>query len=175
MEPTGKKLPRSVRMRLARRPCRTSNFRRHIHAAVDANTIVHRMEAWMPDTIAHYKLRGFVQDMGGEILENAPGLIRVRLGGPAAHLTRVASIGSAWPGDHNIVDLELHMERTNPHQNNLLQITVLMRPTSRQGFPRSPLAWRAATTSFASCAAIWPEHRSANRNVRAGRCVFHML
>src|SRR5262249_10687702 len=30
----------------------------------DPQTVVHQMEAWMPDTIASYKLRGFVNDFG---------------------------------------------------------------------------------------------------------------
>jgi serine/threonine-protein kinase len=106
----------------------------HIREKIDPNTIVHRMEAWMPDTIALYKLRGFVQDMGGEILENAPGMIRVRLGGPGSPLNKG---GFSWFGlvrKHNVVDLELHMERNNAHQNNLLQITVLMRPSHAKAF-----------------------------------------
>src|SRR5262249_35731579 len=47
----------------------------------DANTLVHQLEAWMPEKIASYKLRGFVQDSGGEVMECVPGRIRVRLGG----------------------------------------------------------------------------------------------
>lgn len=94
----------------------------------DAGSITHRMEAWMPDTIASYKLRGFVQDMGGEVLENAPGLIRVRLGNPGS---RLDNSGFSWFGlkrNHSIVDMDLHLERTNHKQPNYLQITVQMRP-----------------------------------------------
>ena len=39
------------------------------------------MEAWMPEQIAIMKLRGFVHDAGGEVVESVPGLIKVRLGG----------------------------------------------------------------------------------------------
>ena len=39
------------------------------------------MEAWMPESIAIVKLRGFVHDAGGEVVESVPGLIKVRLGG----------------------------------------------------------------------------------------------
>src|SRR5262249_42731506 len=45
----------------------------------DANTIVHQLHAWMPDTIATYKLRGFVQDSNGEVLESVPGRIKMRI------------------------------------------------------------------------------------------------
>jgi serine/threonine-protein kinase len=34
--------------------------------ALDPNAVVHYLEAWMPETIAVYKLRGFVQDIGGK-------------------------------------------------------------------------------------------------------------
>src|SRR5438876_3004524 len=49
--------------------------------AFDPNAIVHHLEAWMPEKIAACKLRGFVQDVGGEVLESLPGVIRVRMGG----------------------------------------------------------------------------------------------
>src|SRR5262249_45015835 len=46
----------------------------------DGDAVVHQLEAWMPEMIASVKLRGFVQDAGGEVLESVPGRIRVRLG-----------------------------------------------------------------------------------------------
>jgi serine/threonine protein kinase len=49
----------------------------------DPHVVVLQMEAWMPETIAAFKLRGFVHDFGGEVLESVPGKIRVRLGGKA--------------------------------------------------------------------------------------------
>ena len=106
----------------------------HIQEKIDPHTIVHRMEAWMPDTIAIYKLRGFVHDMGGEILENVPGLIRVRLGGSGSSLNRG---GFNWFGllrKYNIVDMELHLERHDENQHNLLHVTVLMRPIHAKAF-----------------------------------------
>src|SRR5262249_46490896 len=53
-----------------------------VDEASDPNSVVHQLEAWMPEKIAAYKLRGFVSDVGGEVVESVPGLIRVRLGGP---------------------------------------------------------------------------------------------
>ena len=52
-----------------------------VAAPSDPLTIVHHLEAWMPERVAAYKLRGFVQDVGGELIESVPGRIRVRLGG----------------------------------------------------------------------------------------------
>src|ERR1700730_17399645 len=47
----------------------------------DPQSVIHQMEAWMPDTIATYKLKGFVNDFCGEVVESVPGMIRVQLGG----------------------------------------------------------------------------------------------
>src|SRR5205823_9035886 len=46
----------------------------------DPNSVSYRMEAWMPDAIASHKLRGFVHDHAGEVIESVPGKIRVRIG-----------------------------------------------------------------------------------------------
>jgi eukaryotic-like serine/threonine-protein kinase len=48
---------------------------------LDPHSVVYQMEARMPEAVAKYKLRSFIQDTGGELLEDVPGLIRVRLGG----------------------------------------------------------------------------------------------
>jgi serine/threonine-protein kinase len=99
----------------------------------DPNVVVHQMEAWMPDTIATYKLRGFVNDNNGEVLESVPGMIRVRIGGDGPKNRSAFS----WLGigrKSGIVDLELRLERSNPAQQNLLHILVLMSsPHQRSG------------------------------------------
>lgn len=92
----------------------------------DPASIVHQMEAWMPDAMASLKLRGFVNDFDGEVLESVPGMIRVRLGSGRGK----ASNGSfSWFGFRKrpqIVDMELRLERLNPNLQNMLQITVIM-------------------------------------------------
>src|SRR5439155_13291883 len=50
----------------------------------DPRDVLDRFEAWMPEQIAAMKLRGFVEAVGGEVLESAPGMIRVRLRDGAA-------------------------------------------------------------------------------------------
>jgi len=102
----------------------------------DPHVVVHRMEAWMPESIANYKLRGFVQDFQGEVLESIPGMLRVRLG------TR------SWFGRSRkgIVDLELLMERGNASQQNLLNITVKMRSPDQNAALSS--AWRTRCTQI---------------------------
>jgi tRNA A-37 threonylcarbamoyl transferase component Bud32 len=109
---------------------------------VDPNAVVHRMEAWMPDTIATYKLRGFVHDVGGQVLESVPGLIRVRLGDRGS-VYHSPSGPLSWFGlgrSGTIIEMELRLERTNPNQQNVLHITVMMRSPDK-GAVTSP-SWR---------------------------------
>ena len=85
----------------------------------DPNSMVFHMEACMPDSLASYKLRGFVEDMSGEIVSTQPGLLKVR-------------IENETTGGWNIfrkrfpVDIELTMLRANPLHPNQLLITVVM-------------------------------------------------
>lgn len=88
----------------------------------------YQMEAWMPQAIAIMKLRGFVHDAGGEVVESVPGMIRVRLAGRAG-----ASGGASfsWFGlrrSSTVVDLELHLHNADPAQPNKLTVHVLFRP-----------------------------------------------
>ena len=72
----------------------------------------------MPETIAVYKLRGFVHDADGEVVESVPGLIRVRLGGRGS-LYGAASKDRwlvAGPGTqlHGLIDVELRWSAAQP-------------------------------------------------------------
>ncbi len=51
--------------------------------ADDAGAVRHSIEASMPESMAMLKLKGFIHDLGGEIIESVPGLIRVRLAEPS--------------------------------------------------------------------------------------------
>jgi serine/threonine-protein kinase len=98
--------------------------------ATDPFTIVHQFEAWMPEKIASYKLRGFVHDAGGEVVESVPGRIRVRLGGKGS-VYAASNVGS-WFGigrKSRMIDLELQLQKADPTRDSLLQITVVLRPT----------------------------------------------
>lgn len=86
------------------------------------------MDAWMPEVIALQKLRGFVHDCGGEVLESLPGLVRVRLA-----KNRTPSSAMSWLGfgkrANGPVDVELHLHRSGGKNENKLTIHVLFRPT----------------------------------------------
>jgi hypothetical protein len=119
-------------------------------AEYDPGVVVHRLQAWMPEKIAVYKLRGFVSEAEGEIVENVPGMIRMRLGGKGSPY-RVRSHGGplAWLGlgrKSGLIDVELRLERcSNPGQQSLLLITVTMRSPDCPTAPTDPV-WRERCT-----------------------------
>jgi serine/threonine-protein kinase len=109
----------------------------------DPTAVVHHLQAWMPETIAAYKVRGFVDYVGGQVVESVPGCIRVRLGDRG---TMYALPGGplSWFGlrrQSGAIDIEMRLERNNPNQQNQLFITVIMRPANRR-LVVSP-QWRA--------------------------------
>lgn len=99
---------------------------------VDPNAIVHQMEAWMPDSMASLKLRGFVNDFEGEVIESLPGVIRVRLGGAGSGANNSSFSWFGFRKKVGIIDLELRLERNHATQKNILQITVVMNAPDRK-------------------------------------------
>jgi serine/threonine-protein kinase len=102
------------------------------------------MEAWMPERIAIVKLRGFVHDAGGEVVESVPGLIKVRLGGRNASGTALSWLGLAKRS--NTIDVELHLHHADPNQENRLTVHVLFRPSHPSLL--ADKAWRARCTQI---------------------------
>jgi serine/threonine-protein kinase len=83
----------------------------------------------MPEKIATYKLRGFIHDAGGELLESVPGRINVRLGGKGSVYVPPAR-GLSWLGigrGSGRIDLELRLQRCDAGPDNRLRITVVFR------------------------------------------------
>lgn len=103
--------------------------------------IVDRFDAWMPEQVAVMKLRGFVQDVGGEVVESLPGLIRVQL--PARTDNAVAAPTGFWswfrsppplPRDETI---ELHLRKQPSAGQSLVNILVVrVAPESESGAQR---------------------------------------
>ena len=94
--------------------------------AADRNAIVHRLTATMPESMAMLKLKGFIHDLGGDIVESVPGRIRVRVGGEQKKPGGVLS----WFGGRTAVqaspaiNMELAMEKPDPSQPSRLTITL---------------------------------------------------
>jgi eukaryotic-like serine/threonine-protein kinase len=90
----------------------------------EQSSLPFHLEAWMPETIAMMKLRGFVHDCGGEVIESVPGLIRVRLGKARTQTLSWLGFGKRTSGP---IDIELHLHRVDPRNENKLSINVLFR------------------------------------------------
>jgi len=112
--------------------------------------VTHEFEAFMPERLAAAKLRGFVEDFGGQVLASEPGLIRMRLGVPAGY--RESKEGSgifgwlaarrpAVPRGHEPIELELQMEKPDPNQPRLC-VVAAFRPL-KDYMPRDAHNWES--------------------------------
>ncbi len=110
-------------------------------------------EAIMPERMAAVKLRGFVEDLGGDVLGSEPGLIRLRVGVPPGYKdTTPAGTGSSLFGWLNTlrkpsvargqepIELELHMSKPDPFTPRLA-VTVACRPL-KDFPPKDVTLWR---------------------------------
>jgi eukaryotic-like serine/threonine-protein kinase len=112
--------------------------------ADDPQAIERHMEVNMPESMAMLKLKGFIHNLGGEIVESVPGLIRVRLterrDEKKPYLSgwtmpgRKTALQTAPPAAH----IELHMRRLHPGQPGRLTVTLLMQSSSSAANPE----WR---------------------------------
>jgi serine/threonine protein kinase len=118
---------------------------------INPRELVDVVEAWMPESIAVVKLRGFVGDFGGEVVDSEPGLIRVVLPapGPPAEPAKPGGL-LVWFGlakkpvaNPNRAVMELHME-TKPGARSHLVISVTLRPEKPEQ-PLDPKEWKAWT------------------------------
>lgn len=85
----------------------------------------------MPESMAMVRLKGFIYDLGGEVIDSQPGLIRVRLEDAAAE-KKAGLFGRKEPRTAlrfapSSTDIELHMERPDPGQPGRLVVTLILR------------------------------------------------
>ncbi len=121
---------------------------------VDLNAAVYKLEICIPESMAMIKLRGFVHDLGGQLVEGAAGVIRVwlddaRFADTAAAVQPSASTGRrSWFGKDNaakpapqgnVIGMELRVERTDPKQPNQLTITLTLRIRNNLSLSRRDL------------------------------------
>jgi serine/threonine protein kinase len=89
--------------------------------------IIDRFDAWMPESVAVMKLRGFVQDGDGEVIDSLPGLIRVQLlcsaGAPAAPSGFLSWFRAAPPTPRHET-IELHFRKQPSAGRSLVNILV---------------------------------------------------
>jgi serine/threonine-protein kinase len=109
--------------------------------------MIHHLEAWMPEKIATYKLRGFIQDVGGELVESVPGRISVRLGGKGCVYSPPASSRSWFGlGRRQLIELDLWLHRNELARDNQLKITVVFRASGTD--LNADVAWRMLCTQI---------------------------
>ncbi len=89
------------------------------------------LEASMPEAMAMIKLKGFIFDLGGEVVESVPGMIRVRVPEPGADGKKGGLFGWSKTAVQTATELELRMERKDPRQPSKLTVTLVMRPTGQ--------------------------------------------
>jgi eukaryotic-like serine/threonine-protein kinase len=99
----------------------------------DSLDVVHYMDAWMPERIATYKVCGFIDDAGGEVIENVPGRLRVRMGGKGCVYAAPRRLNSlSWLGisrKMNTFEMELRFQRDSKTDAQL-RITLVLRSPS---------------------------------------------
>jgi tRNA A-37 threonylcarbamoyl transferase component Bud32 len=130
----------------------------------DPLAVVHHLEAWMPEKIAAYKLRGFVHDVGGELAESIPGRIRVRVGGKGSvYAAGRRSFSFLGLGRRDgPTDVELRLEHGDEGRGNHLRITVVFRPPASD--LAADLTWRNLCTQiFCDLRAYLMGHNGAVR------------
>jgi serine/threonine-protein kinase len=113
----------------------------HDSPIIDSDAVVHEIDAWMPELIAAHKLRGFVEDVGGQIIETAPGLIRVQLGGSVYFPAPKNRFGWFIKNKPQEIILELHLRRGGSERNGQLHITLAI--SSPEGLSSADPEWRA--------------------------------
>src|SRR5262249_40702837 len=108
-----------------------------------------------PEAIAVMKLRGFVQDAGGRIMESEPGKIRVQVGDRPAHTSttgsgrslfgwlggRVPAAGPSGKAPPDPIEMLLFMTRKDPTKANCLELTVVLKPLDGLSLAY-PFDWR---------------------------------
>lgn len=113
----------------------------------DPRTAVYKIQAWMPEQIAVMKLRGFVNANTGEVVSNAPGLLRVYIYDPyeLANPPRpglgymLGFVDAAPPPPPRVLAvLDFYMDFTETNHQKLLDITLHVSPAD--GSP--PQRWR---------------------------------
>ncbi len=110
-----------------------------------------QFEAMLPDRLAAVKLRGFIEDVGGEAVASEPGLIRVRVGMPARYREPVekptgsrilswfaANRPPAVNRGQEPIEIDLQLDKLDP---NRVRVVVTFRPL-RDYLPDNLDVWR---------------------------------
>jgi serine/threonine protein kinase len=115
-------------------PTKTMTSHSAIDIAVTSAKDTIMLEAWMPESIAIMKLRSFLNEFYGEVIDSVPGLVRMKLwvGGPPPEPAKpgfLQKFGFGRPAQAAPMppraELDLFMEKRE--QDNRLTMTVAVR------------------------------------------------
>jgi serine/threonine-protein kinase len=109
-------------------------------------SLIDRFDAWLPEAIATMKLQGFIEGVGGDVVESSPGLICVRLPGPVAAVQPKGGGFWSWfqatppaPPASEMIELHLHKK---PAQGRTLVGIAVVRPCRPAESPEQAEAGR---------------------------------
>jgi serine/threonine-protein kinase len=120
----------------------------HVRQTASPDAASYHLDAWMPEAIAVHKLRGFIYDAGGSVVESVPGHVIVHLGGPGSvYSFRKRGAFRLFRGkESGLLEITLSMAHSDPDRRNLLDIMVEMR--SLDGASPLDPEWRAYTAQI---------------------------
>jgi serine/threonine-protein kinase len=114
----------------------------------DPHAVVYQMNVSMLESIAMLKLKGFIHDLHGEVVESMPGMIRVHVveGAPKSKESPTSVL--SWFGRRparaaappRMLEMRLHMEKKTGEQSNELAIKLILRQKGRKHAAHA--AWR---------------------------------
>jgi serine/threonine-protein kinase len=110
----------------------------------DPNAITFHMDVTMPESMAMAKLRGFIHDQNGTIVESVPGMIRVQI---------VESTAKASPGKSGILswlsakttpetpprvtEMRLHMQKKDGARDGAMALSLVLRQKGQRDANRA--------------------------------------
>jgi hypothetical protein len=114
----------------------------------DPNAHTFQLHVTMPEAMALVKLKGFVHDLKGEIIESIPGMIRVFLPEKSPPTGSSSSGKRGWFHNEkstvmetrNLSEMLLYMEKQQQNQLNGLGIRLVIRPKGMA--TQSKASWR---------------------------------
>lgn len=107
----------------------------------DPNAFVETLEASMPEASVAYKVKAFVEEFHGKLLETKPGVIRFRFRAPSKESKSLLSL-IGLRRRVGAIEVEMRIAHRDPANDNHLFITLLFRPEGGRQAPDFP-AWRA--------------------------------
>lgn len=109
--------------------------------SADPEALVETLEAYMPEASAAYKVKAFVEEFSGKVLETKPGMIRFWFRAPSKESLSLLSL-VGLRRRVGAIEVELRMAHKDAANKNRLHITVLFRPKGGGKAPDFP-QWRA--------------------------------